>query len=396
MARESIVLVSGVRTAIGKFAGSLKDFEASDLGGIAVRAAVERAGLEPAQVDEVVMGCVASAAENAFMARLSALKAGIPHEATALTVNRLCASGLQAIVTAGQEISDGFCDIAVAGGAESMSNIPYYLRKARFGYRMGEGKLEDGLITAVTCPINQYHMGITAENVAKKFGITREDQDRYAAESQQRAAAARDAGKFDGEIVPVQYRISRKEEGVFKTDEYIRGESTVESLSKLSPAFLTDGTGTVTPGNASGINDAGAAVVLMAESRAAQMGLKPLARIAGSAVAGVDPAVMGTGPIPAVRKLVKKTGVSLADIGVIELNDAFAAQALACIRELELDPETVNVNGSGISLGHPIGATGAIISIKLMNEMARRNVRYGLATLCIGGGQGLAVLFERC
>ena len=396
MARENIVLVSGARTAIGKFAGSLKGFEASDLGAIAIRAAVERAGLEPGQVDEVVMGCVASAAENAFMARLSSIKAGVPHEATAFTVNRLCSSGLQAIVTAGQEINDGFCEVAVAGGGESMSNIPYYLRKARFGYRMGNAELEDGLITALSDPINRCHMGITAENVAKKFGISREEQDRYSAESQRRATAARDAGKFRDEIVPVKYRISRREEGVFEVDEYIRSETTFESLSKLSPAFLTDGTGSVTAGNASGINDAGAAVVLMKESRARELGLKPLARIVDSAVAGVDPAIMGIGPVPAVRKLEKKTGVQLADIGLIELNEAFAAQAIACIRELELDPAKVNVNGSGISLGHPIGATGAIITIKLVNEMVRENIRYGLASLCIGGGQGLAVLFERC
>ena len=391
---ENIVIVSGARTGIGSFGGSLKQYQATDLGGFAIKAAVERAGLQPEDIDEVVMGNVAQAAENAFMARVSSIKAGIPYEASALTVNRLCSSGLQAIVTAAMEIDAGFCNIAAAGGAESMSNIPYYLRNARFGYRMGHSELEDGLITALSDPMTRDHMGITAENVAARYGITREEQDIYAAESQRRAANARAAGKFADEIIPVEYKINKKETGIFNQDEYIREGTTVEKLAKLRPAFKKDGT--VTAGNASGINDAGAAVIVMKEEEAARRGIRPIVRLVNMAVAGVNPAYMGTGPIPAMRKLLEKTGLSLDEIGLIELNEAFASQSIACIRELGLDPEKVNVNGSGISMGHPIGATGCIITIKLMNEMVRRNVRYGVATLCIGGGQGLAVLFENC
>ncbi|MDC7287745.1 thiolase family protein [Blautia schinkii] len=391
--KESIVIVSGARTAIGSFGGSLKGLEATDLGGIAIKEALKRAKVAPEDVGEVVMGCVGQAAENAFMARVSSIKAGIPYEATALTVNRLCSSGLQAILTAAMEIDNGFCEIAVAGGGESMNNIPYYLRKARTGYRMGHGELEDGLITALSDPITRDHMGITAENVAERYGITREEQDEYALMSQQRAAKARDEGKFKDEIIPVEVKVNKKETKIFDTDEYIRDDVSLEKLGKLRPAFKKDGT--VTAGNASGINDCGAAVVLMKEEEAKRRGLKPVVRIVEAAGAGVHPDYMGIGPIPAVRKLLAKTGLTLEDIGLIELNEAFASQSLACIRELGLDIDKVNVNGSGISMGHPIGATGCIITIKLMNEMARRNVRYGIATLCIGGGQGLAVLFER-
>lgn len=394
MAKDSIVIVSGARTGIGKFDGSLKEYEASDLAAFAIRAAYERAGVDAKDIDEVVMGCVASAAENAFMARLSSVKAGIPYEAGALTVNRLCSSGLQAIVTGAMEIKMGFANIVAAGGGESMNNIPFYIRKARYGYRMGHGELEDGLITALSDPFSRAHMGITAENVAEKYGITREDQDAWAALSQNRAQAARDAGKFADEIVPVEYHKTRKEMAVFATDEHIRDNVTAASLAKLKPAFKKDGT--VTAGNASGINDAGAAVILMTEEEAEKRGLKPIVRLVDAAVAGVDPMLMGTGPIPSTRKLFEKTGLTKEDVGLIELNEAFAAQTLACVRELGLDPEKVNVNGSGISMGHPIGATGAIITIKLMNEMVRRDVRYGISTLCIGGGQGLSVLFELC
>ena len=391
---ESIVIVSGARTGIGSFGGSLKQYQATDLGGFAIKAAVERAGIKPEDVDEVVMGCVGQAAENAFMARVSSIKAGIPYEASALTVNRLCSSGLQAIYTAALEIDNGFCNIAVAGGGESMSNIPFYLRNARFGYRMGHNELEDGLITALSDPITRDHMGITAENVAAKYNITREDQDAYSVLSQTRAAKAKAEGKFADEIIPVEVKVNKKETRMFAEDEYIRPDSTVEKLAKLRPAFKKDGT--VTAGNASGINDAGAAVVVMKESEAKKRGIAPIVRIVDAAVAGVDPAYMGIGPIPAVRKLFEKTGLTKEDIGLFELNEAFASQSLACIRELDLDVEKVNVNGSGISMGHPIGATGCIITIKLMNEMVRRNVKYGVATLCIGGGQGLAVLFELC
>lgn len=392
--KENIVIVSGARTAIGSFGGSLKNLEATDLGGIAIKEALKRGQVAPEDVNEVVMGCVGQAAENAFMARVSAIKAGIPYEATALTVNRLCSSGLQAIVTAAMEIDEGFCEIAVAGGGESMNNIPYYIRKMRTGYRMGHGEVEDGLVTALSDPITRDHMGITAENVAERYHVSREDQDKYALLSQQRAAKARDEGKFKDEIIPLEVKVNKKETKIFDTDEYIRDNTTLEKLEKLRPAFKKDGT--VTAGNASGINDCGAAVVLMKAEEAEKRGQKPIVRIVEAAAAGVDPAYMGIGPVPAVRKLLKKTGLTLADIGLFELNEAFASQMLACIRELGLDINKVNVNGSGISMGHPIGATGCIITIKLMNEMVRRNERYGIATLCIGGGQGLAVLFELC
>lgn len=392
--KENIVIVSGARTAIGSFGGSLKNLEATDLGGIAIKEALKRGQVAPEDVNEVVMGCVGQAAENAFMARVSAIKAGIPYEATALTVNRLCSSGLQTIVTAAMEIDEGFCEIAVAGGGESMNNIPYYIRKMRTGYRMGHGEVEDGLVTALSDPITRDHMGITAENVAERYHVSREDQDKYALLSQQRAAKARDEGKFKDEIIPLEVKVNKKETKIFDTDEYIRDNTTLEKLEKLRPAFKKDGT--VTAGNASGINDCGAAVVLMKAEEAEKRGQKPIVRIVEAAAAGVDPAYMGIGPVPAVRKLLKKTGLTLADIGLFELNEAFASQTLACIRELGLDINKVNVNGSGISMGHPIGATGCIITIKLMNEMVRRNERYGIATLCIGGGQGLAVLFELC
>ncbi len=394
MEKDNIVIVSGVRTAVGSFGGSLKDFESSELGAMVIKSAIERAGLELSDIDEVVIGGVATAAENAFLARMCSLKAGIPHEATALTVNRLCSSGLQAIVTAAQEIRDDFCEIAVAGGTESMSNIPYYLRKARFGYKMGHGEFEDGLITALSDPITRDHMGITAENIAKKYNITREDQDLYAADSQRKAKEARDSGKFKDEILPITVKINKKEEKIFDTDEFIRDSSTFETLSKLRPAFITDGSGTVTAGNASGINDAAAAIIVMKEKKAKSLSLKPLVKIVDSTVVGVDPAYMGMGPVPAIEKLLKKRNLTKDDIGLYELNEAFASQVLACIRELGLDIDKVNVNGSGISIGHPIGATGTIITIKLINEMIRRNEKYGIASLCIGGGQGLAVLFE--
>lgn len=275
-----------------------------------------------------------------------------------------------------------------------MSNFPFYVRNARFGYRMGHGELEDGLITALSDPITRDHMGITAENIAARYGITREEQDAYAALSQERASKAKAGGKFAEEIVPVEVQVNKKETKIFQEDEYIRENTTIEKLAKLRPAFKKDGT--VTAGNASGINDCGAAVVLMKEEEAKKRGIRPIVRVCDAAVAGVDPAYMGIGPIPAVRKLLEKTGLKKEDIGLFELNEAFASQALACIRELGLDMEKVNVNGSGISMGHPIGATGCVITIKLMNEMVRRNERYGIATLCIGGGQGLAVLFELC
>lgn len=394
MSKDHIAIVCGCRTGVGSFGGSLKDFSASDLGGIVIRETVARAGIEAKLVDEVVMGCVGQAAEDAFLARVASVKGGIPYEASALTVNRLCSSGLQAIVTAAHEIEAGFCEVAIAGGAESMTNLPFYLRQARFGYRMGHGQLEDGLITALTDPFSQNHMGTTAENVADAFAISRADQDAFAVNSQLKAAKAREEGKFKDEIVPVEVKVSKKESRMFAEDEFIRANSTIEALAKLKPAFREGGT--VTAGNSSGINDGAAAVMVMRESKAKSLGLKPIVRLVDAAVAGVDPRVMGTGPIPALRKLCAKTGITREQIGLYELNEAFAVQALACIRELGIDESLVNVNGSGISIGHPIGATGCIITIKLMNEMIRRNVRYGAVSLCIGGGQGLAAMFELC
>jgi acetyl-CoA C-acetyltransferase len=388
---QNIVIVSACRTAVGKFDGSLRGFSASDLGAIVIKEAILRAGLSSDKVNEAIMGCVGTIAEDTFLARLAALKAGMSVASTALTVNRLCASGLQAIVTASMEIEADFAEICVAGGAESMSNLPYYLRKARQGYRMGHGELEDGLITALTDPFSRNHMGITAENVAEKYSITREEQDKYALLSQQRAQKAIEAGFFREQIVPVEI-INKKETIIFDTDEHPHFNSTIEGLVKLKPAFKNPGT--VTAGNAAGINDGAAAVVLMTEEKANKYSLTPLVRIKGAAVAGVDPALMGTGPIPAVLKLLHETGVKMEEIGIIELNEAFAAQTLACIQELGLDINKVNINGSGISLGHPIGATGCIITVKLIYDMIRKKERYGLVSLCIGGGQGLAVLYE--
>ena len=388
------VIVSMARTAVGGFGGSLKSFSAVDLGVISVKEALKRASLTGEEVDEVVYGCVGQYGLNAFISRLVSLKSGIRESASAQTVNRMCASGLQAIVTASQLIENGDADVVVAGGAESMSNYPYTLQEARWGMRMGMGStaLLDSLQTALCEPTTgeKQHIGITAENIAEKYGLTREELDAYALESQNRAAKAIAEGKFKDEIVPVEIK-TKKETIVFDTDEHPRA-TTMEKLGKLRPFVKADGI--VTAGNASGVNDAGAALVVMSRQKAEELGLKPIARVVDFATAGVDPKYMGMGPVASTEKLLKKTGMKLEDIGVAELNEAFASQALACIREIGIDPEITNVNGSGISLGHPIGATGAVISIKLISEMKRRGVRYGLASLCIGGGQGMSVIFE--
>lgn len=390
--KDDIVIIDGIRTAIGNFNGSLKDFEAHDLGGIVIKGLLEKVKIDPAKVDEVIMGCVAMAAENSLISRLSALKGGLPNSSTALTVNRACASGLQSIVTGAMEIEAGFADIIIAGGAESMNNIPFYLRKARYGYRMGHGRLEDGLIITLSDPLLNIHMGITAENIAEKFNVSRQEQDEYSLLSQKRAAEAISKGLFKDEIIPVTIKEGKDKERIFNTDEYPRVDTSIEKLAKLKPAFKEGGT--VTPGNASGINDGACVFLIMSSQRAKELNLKPKARFVDAAVAGVSPEIMGTGPVPAVRKLLKKTGLSIDEIGLIELNEAFAVQALYCINELGLDLNKTNVNGSGISLGHPVGATGAIITLKLINEMSRQNVKYGISTLCIGGGQGMAALFE--
>lgn len=389
---KEVVVVSAVRTAIGTMGGTLKDVHPADLGATVIKEAIKRAGISPETVDEVVMGCVGQVAENAFIARMCALRAGLPESSTALTVNRLCGSGLEAINTAVQQIQTNHADVIVAGGTENMDLLPYYVKKARYGYRMGHGQFEDGLLTALTDPFNNYHMGITAENLAEKYNISREEQDQFALESQEKAWNAIDNGYFKEQIVPIEFKDRKGNVTIFDTDEHPRRGVTMEKLAKLKPAFKENGT--VTAGNSSGINAGASALVLMSREKANELGLKPLAIVREHAVAGVDPTVMGYGPKPAIDKLLEKTGLTLNDIDLVELNEAFAAQCLAVLKNLDIDRSKVNVNGGAISLGHPIGATGAIISVKLIYEMRRRNVKRGISTLCIGGGQGIATLFE--
>lgn len=386
-----VVLMEGVRTAIGRFGGALSPLSASDLGAAVIREVLRRANLEPAQVDEVVIGCVGQVAEDAYIARTSSIKAGLPKEVPAYAVNRLCSSGLQSIVSAGQAIRLGEAEVVVAGGVESMSNFPYFVRQARFGYRMGHGTLEDGLIVTLSDPFRRYHMGVTAENVAERWGIDRTAQDQVALRSQQRMAEAMRAGLFRDQIVPVTVQ-DRKGERVVDTDEHPRPDTTLEQLASLKPAFKEGGT--VTAGNSSGINDGAAAVVVMSSDKARTLGLRPRLVLRAAAAAGVEPEYMGIGPVPAVRKALARAGLTLSDIDLIELNEAFAAQAEAVVRDLGLDWDRVNVNGGAIAHGHPVGATGAILTVKLMYEMERRGARYGLVTMCIGGGQGLAAVFE--
>lgn len=386
-----VVLVEGVRTAIGRFGGSLRDLAASDLGAAVIREVLERTQVPHEVIGDVIFGCVGQVAEDAYIARTSAIKAGLPKETPAYAVNRLCSSGLQSIVSAGHLIRLGEADAVIAGGTESMSNAPYFLRKARWGYRMGHDAFEDGLLTMLNDPFKKYHMGVTAENVAEKWGISRQRQDEVAYQSQMRMARAMENGYFDGQIVPVVVR-DKREERVFDKDEHPRPDTTLERLAQMKPVFKEGGT--VTAGNASGINDGAAAVLVMSEEKARELGLKPRLVLRAAAAAGVDPEYMGIGPVPAVRKALAKAGLTLDDIDLIELNEAFAAQAEAVVRDLDMDWERVNVNGGAIAHGHPVGATGAILTVKLMYEMERRRAKYGMVTLCIGGGQGLAVIFE--
>ncbi len=392
---QDAVIVSGARTPMGRFGGDLKDVSAPDLGAAAIRAAVERVGLEPGMVDEVVMGNSLQAAEAGYAARLSALRAGIPEEVPTMAVNRQCSSGLEAINMAAQLVRTGEVEVAVAGGTENMSQAPYLLSyRARFdGLRMGDAPLSDGLVQGLNCPVNYYHMGVTAENVAERFEVSREDQDELALMSHTRAFAAIDDGRFAGQIVAVAVPQRRGAPVVVGVDDGPRADSTLEKLSQLRPVFKKGGT--VTAGNASSINDGAAAVVIMSAKRAAELGITPRLRWHTRGVSGVEPAVMGIGPVPAVRKALDKAGMTTEDIDLIELNEAFAAQALYCIRELDLDLDKTNVNGSGISLGHPVGATGAVMTVKLMEEMSRRDDEMGLVTMCVGGGQGVATIFER-
>ncbi|GAB7053334.1 MULTISPECIES: thiolase family protein [unclassified Paenibacillus] len=390
---KDVVIVGAARTAIGTFGGSLKDVHAADLGAIVIKEALKRAQVSPEWVEDVIVGCVGQVAESAFIARMAALRAGLPTHSNAYTVNRLCGSGLQAINSAAQAIRAGEAEIIVAAGTENMDQLPYYVRKARYGYTFGHSQLEDGLLTALTDPFGNYPMGMTAEIVSKRFNISREEQDQFAFESQMKAAAAIDQGKFKGEIVPVQIPQRKGEAIVFDTDEHPRRGTTLEKLAALRPAFQEGGT--VTAGNSSGINDAAAAVVVMSADKAKELGLRPLAYIREQAMAGVEPEIMGFAPAPAVKKLLQKSGLSLQDIDLLELNEAFASQAVAVIKDLEIDPLKVNVNGGAIALGHPIGATGCILTVKILAEMERRASKYGVVTMCIGGGQAVATLFER-
>jgi acetyl-CoA C-acetyltransferase len=391
MNRE-IVILSAVRTAIGKFGGALKDVPPSELAARVVQESVQRSGLQPKEIGHVVFGNVIHTdAKDMYLSRVAALRGGLPVETPALTLNRLCGSGLQAILTAAEAIVHGDADAAIGGGAESMSRAPYWLPAMRWGARLNDTTAVDALVASITDPFNEVHMGVTAENVARKFGISREEQDELAVESHRRATEATRAGKFTEQIVPVELRI-KGGTTPFAVDESPRSDATLESLAKLRPAF--DKAGTVTAGNASSINDGAAAVVLMERQAAEQRGLKPLARLVDFAITGVEPGFMGIGPVSAVRRLFRRTGLSRAQIDVIELNEAFAAQLLAVRRELDFPPEKTNPNGSGISLGHPIGATGAIVTVKALHELRRIGGHYALVTMCIGGGQGIAAIFE--
>jgi len=393
MGQREVVIVSGARTAIGGFGGSLKGIAPTDLGGMVLAEAIKRAGIDASEVQHCVMGNVThSDRRDMYMSRVAGKKAGLPDSSQALTVNRLCGSGLQAIISAAQMILLGDADIAVAGGAESMSRVPYWLPSARFGARMGDSEMVDAMTGALTCPFEDTHMGITAENVAAQWDITREQQDELAVSSHNRAEAAIKEGRFTDQIMPVELK-SRKGVTVFDTDEHVRHGCTMADMAKLRPVFKKDGT--VTAGNASGLNDAAAGVVLMEKGEAEKRGLKPMARLVGYTFAGVDPKIMGIGPVPAIKKLLENADLTVADIDTWEVNEAFAAQALGVCKDLKLPMDKVNPNGSGISLGHPIGATGAIISIKAMYELERIGGRYAVVSMCIGGGQGIAALFER-
>lgn len=392
--KREVVIVGAARTPIGAYGGTLKDHPAVDLGAHVVKEAFARAGVDPAQAGQLVFGNVIHGeARDMYVSRVVAINAGMSKESASLTLNRLCGSGLQAIVTAANAIQLGDCDVAVGGGVETMSRGLYGMPAARFGARMGDTKLIDMMVGAVTDPFGVGHMGITAENVAEKYGISREEQDAFALDSQKKAIAAINAGYFKSQIAPITIK-TRKGETVFDTDEHPKADTTMESLAKLKPAFKKEG-GTVTAGNASGLNDGAAAVVLMEAGAAERAGAKPLARLVSYAVAGVDNAIMGTGPIPAVQVALKRAGLTLDDMDVIESNEAFAAQSLGVCKGLGLDPARTNPNGGAIALGHPLGATGAILTTKAIYELIRTSKRYGLITMCIGGGQGIAGIIER-
>ena len=390
---KKVVLAGGCRTAIGKMAGALSTTPAADLGAIVIREALNRAGVPEDQVDQVYMGCVIQAGLGQNVARQASIKAGIPVEAPAMTINIVCGSGLNCVNMAAAMIQAGEADIVVAGGMENMSMAPYALKNARYGYRMGNAPMIDTMVNdALWDVFNDYHMGITAENVAEQWGLTREQLDEFAASSQQKACAAIESGRFKDEIVPVEVK-QKKSTVIVDTDEGPRPGTTAESISKLRPAFKKDGI--VTAGNASGINDGAAAIVVMSEEKAKELGVKPMATWVSGALGGVDPSIMGVGPVPASRKALAKAGLTIADMDLIEANEAFAAQSLAVAHDLEFDMSKVNVNGGAIALGHPVGASGCRILVTLLHEMEKRDAKKGLATLCIGGGMGCATIVER-
>ncbi|RCW63613.1 acetyl-CoA C-acyltransferase family protein [Pseudorhodoferax soli] len=395
MSKREVFVVGAARTAIGTFGGALKDVPPTQLATTVVKAALERAGVDPREVGQVAMGnVVPTEPRDAYLSRVAAIDAGCSIETVAFNVNRLCGSGLHAIVTAAQSILLGDCDVAVGAGAESMSRGPYLDLATRHGARMGDVALVDYMLGILHDPWQKVHMGITAENVAVRYGVTREQQDQLAVESHRRAATAIAEGRFKEQIVPVELK-TRKGVALFEVDEHVKADTTIDTLSKMRPAFKKE-EGTVTAGNASGINDGAGALALVEGGRAAALGLKPLARLVAYAHSGVEPAYMGIGPVPATKSVLKRAGLSVRDISVIEANEAFAAQACAVAHELDLDPAVVNPNGSGISLGHPVGATGAIIATKAIAELHRVGGQYALVTMCIGGGQGIAAIFERC
>ena len=391
---KEVVIVAAVRTAIGSFGGSLKDISAVELGSLVIKNAIERASLRPEQVDEVIMGNVLGAGLGQNVARQMSVHAGVPVTVPAFTINKVCGSGLKAVQLAAQAVLCGDAEVVVAGGAENMSQAPYILPNQRWGSRMGNATVVDTMLRdGLTDGFEDFHMGITAENVAEQYGITREDQDSFALQSQKRAVAAVEAGRFKEEIIPVEIPQRRGEPLIFDTDEFPRKDASLESLSKLRPAFQKDGS--VTAGNSSGINDGAAAVVVMSAEKAKELGITALATIKSYASAGLDPKVMGCGPIYASRKALEKAGLTVADLDLVESNEAFAAQSCAVAKELNLDSEKVNVNGGAISLGHPIGASGCRILVTLLHEMQKRDAKRGLVTLCIGGGMGTALIVER-
>ena len=391
---RKVVIASAARTPVGAYGGAFKTVTARELGAVAAKAAIERAGIKPEDIDESILGCVLQAGNGQNIARQIALDAGIPIEKPAMTLNIVCGSGLRSVSLAAQMIIAGDCDVVLAGGTESMSNAPYLLTDERWGARMGDKKVVDEMIKdGLWDAFNNYHMGVTAENIAEKFGLTRQEQDELAAGSQQKAAKARAEGRFKDEIVPVEVKGRKGKVTVVDTDEYTKEGVTTESISGLKPAFIKDGT--VTAANASGINDGAACLVVMSEEKAKELGVKPLATIVSYATEGVDPKIMGTGPIPTVRKALEKANLTLEDIDLIEANEAFAAQALSVIKELGLNTDIVNVNGGAIAIGHPVGASGARILTTLLYEMQKRDSKKGIATLCIGGGMGTAVIVER-